>query len=152
MAATNAPKDPGERARRNVPERGEWQASTVRGWQHGRVPAPPPKCLKVTRDVWETWFRSWFAAFWQPEDLPGLYLVAKLYDSVMRDNLAKAAELRISMDSYGMTPKGQQDRRWKRPALGGEAEVEGGKAGSPGSGGHYAHLRAVKSPKSADSG
>jgi hypothetical protein len=40
------------------------------------------------------------------------------------------------MDTYGITPKGQQDRHWVRPA-----EIGPGTATKPAP---YAHLRAVK--------
>jgi hypothetical protein len=33
----------------------------------------------------------------------------------MRGDMPRLAELRQLMDSYGITPKGQQDRRWLRP-------------------------------------
>jgi hypothetical protein len=106
------------------------------GWQHGPVPKAPTNLLKVSRDVWAVWMGSWFAAHWEPEDLPGLYLVVRLYDQVQRGQLQRAAELRIQMDAYGMTPKGQQDRRWKRqePEEAPAARAQGAR---------YGHLRPV---------
>jgi hypothetical protein len=59
---------------------------------------------------------SWFAAHWGPADLPGLNHVIRLYDQVQRGEFQRSAELRLSMDTYGITPKGQQDRRWKPPS------------------------------------
>jgi hypothetical protein len=58
---------------------------------------------------------AWFAAFWAPEDLPALRTLVRLYDQVERGEFHRAPELRIEMDTYGITPKGQQDRRWKPP-------------------------------------
>jgi hypothetical protein len=58
---------------------------------------------------------AWFAAHWTPEDLPGLRQLIRLYDQVERSEFQRAAELRLQMDTYGITPKGQQDRRWTRP-------------------------------------
>src|SRR5829696_2781843 len=104
-----APKPPQMRRNHHAPLRGEWRPAPGVGWQHGAVPTPPTGLLKVTRDVWALWFASWFAAHWSPEDLPGIFLVARLYDAVQRGQLQRSAELRVSMDSYGMTPKGQQD-------------------------------------------
>lgn len=57
---------------------------------------------------------AWFAAFWTPEDVPGLECVVLLYDSVRRGEYQRANELRLQMDNYGITPKGQQDRRWRK--------------------------------------
>lgn len=134
-----APKDPAQRRRTNTPARGEWTATPGHGWQHGPVPPPPPGLSDTAKDVWGIWFRSWFAAYWTPDDLPGIYLVVALYDAVQAGALTRSAELRIQMDAYGMTPKGQQDRRWKRPEPTGGGVGEG-KAGK---GGHYGRLRAV---------
>jgi len=141
MAGANVPKDPAARRRRNVPKRGEWQATPTWGWQHGAIPEPPDGLLESTRRAWLTWFRSWFAANWTVEDLPGLAQVAMLYDETVRGaKTAARAELRLWMDTYGMTPKGQQDRRWKRPETADEpAKV--GKA-TP-----YAHLRVASGGK-----
>lgn len=58
---------------------------------------------------------AWFAAHWTPDDVPALRVLVDLYDAVERGELMRAGELRLWMDSYGITPKGQQDRRWTRP-------------------------------------
>lgn len=81
--------------------------------------------------------RAWFAAHWTPDDLPGLRKVVKLYDATERGELHRSAELRMSMDGYGITPKGQQDRRWTRPKA-----DEAPAAPSPTTG-KYARLKAV---------
>jgi hypothetical protein len=130
-----SPKDPETRRNHHGPQRGEWTTATATGWQHGDPPPPPPKVLKITRDVWARWFGSWFAAHWTPEDLPGIYLVARLYDAVMRGELQRSAELRIQLDAYGMTPKGAQDRRWRPPPD--QAERPGPKRTAR----RYSHLR-----------
>jgi hypothetical protein len=108
-----APKP--QRRRANDPVRGEWQPSPGVGWQHGAVPKPPDGLLMASKVAWETWMRAWFAAHWTPDDLPGLRKVVQLYDATERGELHRSAELRMSMDNYGITPKGQQDRRWQRP-------------------------------------
>jgi hypothetical protein len=115
MAATNAPKPAGARRRRNVPERGEWVATVAEGWQHGPVPDAPEGLMQASVDAWVTWFAAWFAAHWTPSDLPGLRQLVRLYDQVERSEFQRAAELRLQMDTYGITPKGQQDRRWSKP-------------------------------------
>jgi hypothetical protein len=114
VAGTNAPKLPGARQRRNVPERGEWQAADTAGWQHGEVPAPPDGLTSASVTAWETWMAAWFASFWTPDDLPGLRQLVRLYDQVERNEFQRAGELRLQMDTYGITPKGQQDRRWRK--------------------------------------
>jgi hypothetical protein len=58
---------------------------------------------------------AWFASFWTPEDLPGLRTLIRLYDQVERGEFQRCSELRLQMDNYGITPKGQQDRRWRAP-------------------------------------
>ena len=110
-----APKLPGERVRSPKPARGEWQAAPGVGWRHGPIPPPPSGLLRVSRDAWMTWMSAWFASHWTPSDLPGLRVVVGLYDRVQRRDLARAPELRQMMDNYGITPKGQQDRRWLPP-------------------------------------
>lgn len=85
------------------------------GWQHGEVPAPPTKLTKVAKEAWEIWFGSWFAWFWGPEDLPGIRQMVRLYDRVERGEFQRHAEMRVAMDTYGITPKGHQDRRWRPP-------------------------------------
>lgn len=56
---------------------------------------------------------AWFAWFWDAADLPALRQLVRLYDQVERNEFHRHAELRMMMDTYGITPKGQQDRRWK---------------------------------------
>lgn len=110
------PKDPSQRRRRNAPERGDWQAAGAVGWQHGEVPEPPDGLLKASREAWSAWMGSWVGAHWTPLDLPGLRQLVRLYDQVERGEFQRASELRLQMDTYGITPKGQQDRRWAPPA------------------------------------
>lgn len=126
------------RRRRNAPARGDWKATPGIGWQHGAIPAPPDGLMEATRSTWTTWCQSWVASHWTPSDLPGLRLVAKLYDQVERGEFVRMAELRQLMDSYGITPKGQQDRRWTPP----EAEVKP-PAAAPVQTSRYAGLRVV---------
>jgi hypothetical protein len=109
------PKVKAQRRRRNAPKRGEWQPTPGIGWQHQLFPVPPDGLLETSRSAWETWFRAWFAAHWTPDDLPGLRQVIRLYDQMERGQFQRASELRLAMDTYGITPKGQQDRRWLPP-------------------------------------
>lgn len=112
-----APKSPEDRRNATAPIRGEWQASPGIGWQHGKIPTAPRPMGEPARRAWKTWMRSWFAAHWTPDDLPGLEHAILLYDAVRKGDYARATELRQMMDSYGITIKGQQDRRWERPKV-----------------------------------
>jgi hypothetical protein len=100
---------------------------------------PPPK-LTAAREAWATWFGSWFASHWGPEDVPGLRLVVRFYDAVERGDFVRHGELRVSMDGYGITPKGQQMRRWLPPAAGEVVPMERGESS------RYAHLAPVPGP------
>lgn len=155
------PKPASERRRANVPQRGEWQASPGVGWQHGPVPDPPPGLLPESRAAWQTWMQAWFASHWTPNDLPGLRLVIQLHDQVQRainDPFVESegpkggivyvkrpnpiTEFRQFADNYGLTPRGQQDRRWAAPMKAeqpGKPEADDAPAGSS----RYGHLRAV---------
>lgn len=126
-----------EKRRRNKPVEASYQRAEVEGWQHGDVPVPPDGLMAASVEAWSTWMGSWFAAFWTPADLPGLRHVIRLYDQVERGEFQRSAELRLSMDTYGITPKGQQDRRWARPAEPKPARAAGRATGT------YGHLRSV---------
>jgi hypothetical protein len=80
---------------------------------------------------------SWIAAHWTETDLPGLRQVIRLYDQVERGEFVRSTELRLAMDTYGITPKGQQDRRWTPP----KAEAPASEAAPADK--FYGHLRAV---------
>ena len=129
------------RRRRNTPARGSWKPAIGVGWQHSPFPVPPDGLLESSRLAWDTWLRAWFAANWTPADLPGLRQVVRMYDQVERGEFQRSSELRLLMDTYGITPKGQQDRRWmpprvEEPAV---APVEPEVQPTP-----YAHLGLVK--------
>ena len=80
---------------------------------------------------------SWFASHWLPSDLPGLRKVIQLYDATERGELQRHAELRMSMDGYGITPHGQQRLRWSPPKA---EDVPAAAAAQPGP---YSKLKAV---------
>lgn len=92
--------------------------------------------------AWRTWFAAWFASHWAVDDLPALRQLIRLYDQVERGEFQRAGELRLQMDTYGITPKGQQDRRWARPD---DSEVPPSQPQpqAPAADGPYAHLRVV---------
>ena len=108
------PKPPDQRVTRHEPQRGEWREAPGGGWLHGDVPEPPDGLLAASLVAWSTWFGAWWASFWSAEDLPALRQVIRLYDQVERGEFQRAGELRLQMDSYGITPKGQKENRWIR--------------------------------------
>jgi hypothetical protein len=114
MAGRGPAPDP-QRVRRGKPARGDWKPSPDSGWQHD-LPEPPPGLLTSSVTVWEGWFRAWWAGNWTEDDVPQLKLVIRLWDRVHRGDIRRLGELRQLMDSFGITPKGQMDRRWERPA------------------------------------
>lgn len=152
-----------------MPVSGEWAASPGVGWQHGPIPAPEGALHPSSLEVWQTWMRSWWAAHWTPEDLPGLNLVIQLYDlatDYFREPMIEkeyvtpkgdtrtvwvakpnpTTELRQMLDNFGISPKGRQDRHWSAPKADELAVPKrsprkaGGGAAEPGV---YGHLRAV---------
>ena len=137
MAGRGAPPKDERVNKSEVPVRGDWQRAAGIGWQHGDIPPPPTKMLKPSRDTWDIWMCSWVAAHWTPDDLPGLRVVIRLWDQVERGEYQRANELRLQMDTYGITPKGQQDRRWKPPESDATTTAQ-----EPASA--YGHLRVAK--------
>jgi hypothetical protein len=133
-----APKDESQRANPRSKPVHEWQVAPGVGWQHGEVPSPPDGLMPASLEAWAAWFAAWFAAYWSPVDVPGLRTLVRLYDQVERGEFQRAGELRLQMDTYGITPKGQQDRRWRPPQ--GEKPADAADHG----GSRYAHLRAVR--------
>jgi hypothetical protein len=113
--AGRGPAPEPDRRRRNAPARGEVTTAAGSGWQHRTYPKPPAGLLSASRIAWSTWFAAWFAAHWTKADLPGLRIVIMLHDQVERGEYQRAGELRLWLDTYGVTPKGQQDRRWLKP-------------------------------------
>ncbi len=124
------------RRRRNVPASGEWKATPGVGWQHGPIPEPPTRMLKASREAWATWMGSWFAAHWDPAVLPALRQLIRLFDLVERGGTPASyrAELRVELDGYGITLKGQQMLHWAPP----KAEDRPADEADP-----YSHLRVV---------
>lgn len=94
--------------------------------------------MEASRLAWVTWMQSWVASHWTTTDLPGLRQLIRIYDQVERGEFQRSTELRLGMDTYGITPKGQQDRRWVAPE---QPEVAPPKAAKPQS--RYGHLVVV---------
>lgn len=141
MMAGRGPAPKADRQNKyDVPARGEYQATPGVGWQHGETPRCPVRS-RAAQETWSTWMGSWFAAHWTPQDLPNLRLVVKLWAKCDTGKAigSERTELRQLMDSYGITPKGQQDRRWTPPKADQHPQPEPSE--TPGR--LYGHLRAV---------
>ena len=132
------PKDATTRRRRNVPARGEWQSTQGIGWMGERRPEPPDGLMPASQAAWDVWMTSWIAAHWTPADLPGLRQLIRLYDQVERGQYVRIGELRLWSDTFGLTPKGRQDRRWLPPREDERAATSAPPLASP-----YAHLKVV---------
>lgn len=140
MAGRGPAPKPNRRNRSDKPLRGELTSTDAVGWQHGETPTVPDGLMPASVLAWDTWLHAWWAAHWTPDDLPALRQLIRLYDQVERGEFQRAGELRLSMDTYGITPKGQQDRRWVRPT---EESKPSQPQRSPASADHYAHLKVV---------
>ena len=133
------PKPPSERRNRIVKVRGEMVAASGTGWQHPPFPVCPEGLKPASEEAWRTWFAAWFAARWTPSDLPGLRTLILTYDQVERGEFQRGPELRMLMDTYGITPKGQQDRRWLAPKVDDAPKSETPTSTDP----RFARLRSV---------
>ena len=127
-----APKDPGARRRRNVPERGEWRdlvaldepvlGEAGEGW-----------CGQA-RVLWEAWRVDPVSGTWLESDRVAAWLLAECWEGLA------PSEQRLRMDGLGLTPKGKRDLRLRVPA-----EVEQG-AVPVVAGGDVVPLRLAGSP------
>jgi hypothetical protein len=136
------PKPPGARRNSGPLHLGDWRSAPGVGWQHGPRPKPPTGLGDVARATWATWFGAWWASYWEPADVPTLRLVIRLFDRVERGEATgvERSELRLWMDTYGITPKGRQDRRWLAPS-----DETQPPPPRPRPRGSYGHLRAIDS-------
>ncbi len=137
------PKPTEQRRRRNAPARGDWHSASAVGWRYGSRPKPPTGLMPASRTAGTSWFKSWFAAPWTPDDLPGLRVVILLYDQVERGEFQRSSEMRLWMSDYGITPGGAQARRWKPPESETSAESIPDYFG-PRKPDHYKRLRVVE--------
>lgn len=139
MAGRGRPPKPADvRVNRVAPTRGDYVQVAKVGWQHGETPEPPEGMKPASIDAWRLWFAAWYAAHWNVEDVPALRHLVLLYDQVERGEFQRAGELRLGLDTWGVSPKGQQDRRWEAPKA---PEVGAGSAPPPAS--RERRLRAV---------
>lgn len=111
MPPGSKPMPPGTSNR----QRAEWHYAAGVGWQHGPIPKAPAGLSAEGRKAWAAWMRSWWAGFYVPEDLPGLELLARLFDRCLAGDL-DVTKITPLFNQYGMTPKARIDLRWAPPA------------------------------------
>lgn len=124
-----APKDPSLRARRNKTS----TAAKLRVVEPGDVEAPElPDRLRETEDGdlvavqwhprtvewWATVWASPMAAEWLDADVPGLVLLAELWDDFYKargtsDRLKLSAELRLQEARFGLAPMDRRRLQWE---------------------------------------
>ena len=104
-----APKDPSQRRNRNTPMRGEWV--DLAPLDKPVLPElPEGNWSPRTCMAWEAWRRDPVSAQWTPSDVD--YAIDTIYlHNAMTEK--SASEVRLRMDSLGLTPKGKRDLRWR---------------------------------------
>jgi hypothetical protein len=100
------------RRRRNPPARGDW----VDLPQLERTVLPDLPALAEgewsmqTRVTWAAWQRDPVTVMYTPADVAYALDTIRLYDVMTPSS---ASEVRLRMDSLGLTPKGKRDLRWR---------------------------------------
>ncbi|MGZ6587871.1 MAG: phage terminase small subunit [Solirubrobacteraceae bacterium] len=113
-----APKDPSQRRRRNVPERGEWISIPP---LDGTFKAPSlPKRGKGqgvwsgrTKRAWSAWWADPAVQMWSNAERDTVVDLAYIHEEWVRGDNRLISEVRLRMDGLGLTPKGKKDLRWK---------------------------------------
>lgn len=112
-----APKE--SRRRANRPARGEWvdlpplERVVLRDLPEGEWPVE-------TLEMWAAWQADPVSTQWSSSDVEYAVATARIHAS---GPISRASEIRLRMDSLGLTPKGKRDLRWRIQAVK-VAEVE----------------------------
>ena len=112
-----APKDAAARRRRNQPERGDWV--TLQPLERPVLDPLPQLDDETlwsarTAETWEAWRHDPVSATWSPADRAYAMDTILIHQMVFGlDDAARANELRLRMDSLGLTPKGKRDLRYR---------------------------------------
>lgn len=132
-----------ERRRRNEPARGEW--IDLAPLERPVLP-PLPKRRRGdgwparVRATWSAWRADPVTAMWSPADVAYAFDAILLYEVMTPSS---ASEVRLRMDSLGLTPKGKRDLRW-RIGTAPEQELKPKRPEPPGSSSRRARLSIVK--------
>lgn len=130
-----APKDAAARRRRNQPERGDWQ--TLRPLERPALEPLPvldgeDLWSARTAETWEAWREDPVTATWSPADRAYAMDTILIHQMVYgpEGDMARANELRLRMDSLGLTPKGKRDLRYRLPAVDEDEDTDAGGKGA----------------------
>ena len=115
MPAGKKPLPESERVDKRVRQAVPWKYADGIGWRHGKIPAAPSGLSATARKTWRIWMGSWWASFYEAEDLPGLELLIRIYDRVLAEEL-DPPKLYPLMERYGITPNARINLRWAPPA------------------------------------
>ena len=120
-----APKHPHLRARANVPERGDWQVLDREPFKKPPpLPRPYPRggWSAKAKGAWQRWWASPMAPMWDEGDYELVDILLKMVHDWWEDpTTTQATQMRLTMDTLGLTVKGRQDRHWWLP---GEAPLQ----------------------------
>ena len=113
-----APKE--GRRRRNAPARGEWvELPPLEQAVLDELPELEDDVWRPeTVSLWEAWRADPVTALWSPADRAFALDTLILHNEMTASG---ASEIRLRMDSLGLTPKGKRDLRWR---IVGEAPAE----------------------------
>src|SRR3954465_15476259 len=98
------------RRRRNVPARGEW-VDLDQLEQPVLPELPEGEWRPETVAMWEAWRSDPVSAEGSPADVAFALDTIRLHN--VMENATGANEVRLRMDSLGLTPKGKRDLRWR---------------------------------------
>lgn len=120
-----APKEPEKRRNRTLPSRGEWvEIPAVNGKRAPALPAAPRGGWSAgVRLAWKAWWADGASTQWSPADRESVRQLAYLLHDLERGKVSVAGEVRLRMDSLGLTQKGKRDLRWRIGVEAPEGEV-----------------------------
>ena len=102
-----APKPPEQRRRRNEPARGEWV--DLEPLDEPVLPEADDAWSGRVKRLWNAWRVSPESSQFSATDVQALWEFAAMFEQL------KPNEQRLRMDSFGLTPKGKRDLRWRLP-------------------------------------
>lgn len=110
-----APKAEAQRRNFTKPKRGEWVDLPAENTAKPPVMPRAPRggWATGTRSAWRAWWCDPASLMWSPADRSALEQLATLHHDLERGKISLAGEVRLRMDSLGLTQKGKRDFRWR---------------------------------------
>lgn len=106
-----APKPKDQRINNHAPSRGEWvDLPPLQGPVLPELPDRDDGWSSMSVAAWRAWREDPVTSQYSPADIAYALDAIRLYD-VMTSSSAN--EVRLRMDSLGLTPKGKRDLRWR---------------------------------------